>query len=152
HFHGARMPSSVAVLEYFIVEANEYIDRLDNLVASAGASGPDPDSFGRYARALRGSATMSKQYGIADVAAALERLARGLRSRVVRWDHGVSALVVSSVDDLRILIRTVRSWGADEERRAQARTAELDRVAPPVATDRLTPPAGTPAMGTASFL
>ncbi|HXY31493.1 MAG TPA: hypothetical protein VEI06_12350 [Gemmatimonadaceae bacterium] len=146
------MPSSVAVLDYFIVEANEYVDRLDNLVASAAQGGPDAESFGRYARALRGSATMSKQYGIADVAAALERVSRALRTRGASWDAATSGVVVAAIDDLRILIRGVRTWGADEERRAQSRSEELERVAPPVAAERATPATGTHAAGSGAFL
>jgi len=124
------MTASAGVLDFFIVEASEYIERLDNLLASAGQAGPNADSFGRYARALRGSATMSRQYGIADVAGALERIARALRNRAMGWSPAGAAAVVGAVDDLRILVRAVREWGPADDQRAQARTAELDRLAP----------------------
>ena len=124
------MTASAGVLDFFIVEASEYLERLDNLLTSAGPTGPNADSFGRYARALRGSATMSRQYGIADVAGALERVARALRNRAMGWTPMANAAVIAAVDDLRILVRAVREWGAAEDRRAQARTAELDRLAP----------------------
>lgn len=134
------MSSSVGVVDFFIVEANEYIDRLDALLAAAGPSGPDPEAFTRAARALRGSATMARQQGMADLAAALERVGRALRGAGsgLRWEPSLSAVLVAAVDDLRILLRNVRHWGAEEESRAQARTAELSRLAPP-------PPASTPA-------
>jgi chemotaxis protein histidine kinase CheA len=124
------MTASTGVLDFFIVEASEYIERLDDLLAHAGPAGPNADSFGRYARALRGSATMSRQYGIADVAGAIERVARALRNRAMGWTPAASAAVVAAVDDLRLLVRAVRDWTAAEDRRAQARTAELDRLAP----------------------
>ena len=124
------MTASTGVLDFFIVEASEYLERLDNLLTSAGPAGPNADSFGRYARALRGSATMSRQYGIADVAGALERIARALRNRAMGWTPAASAAVIAAVDDLRILVRAVREWGPADDRRAQARTAELDRLAP----------------------
>lgn len=124
------MTASAGVLDFFIVEASEYLERLDNLLTSSGPGGPNADSFGRYARALRGSATMSRQYGIADVAGALERIARALRNRAMGWTPQASAAVIAAVDDLRILVRAVREWGPADDRRAQARTAELDRLAP----------------------
>lgn len=124
------MTASAGVLDFFIVEASEYLERLDNLLTSAGPAGPNADSFGRYARALRGSATMSRQYGIADIAGALERIARALRNRAMGWTPAASAAVIAAVDDLRILVRAVREWGPADDRRAQARTAELDRLAP----------------------
>ncbi|HUO52062.1 MAG TPA: hypothetical protein VMT93_06065 [Gemmatimonadaceae bacterium] len=124
------MTASAGVLDFFIVEASEYLERLDNLLTSAGPAGPNADAFGRYARALRGSATMSRQYGIADVAGALERIARALRNRAMGWTPAASAAVIAAVDDLRILVRAVREWGPADDRRAQARTAELDRMAP----------------------
>ncbi len=137
------MTASAGVLDFFIVEASEYIERLDNLLASAGPAGPNADSFGRYARALRGSATMSRQYGIADVAGALERVARALRNRAMGWTPQASAAVVAAVDDLRILVRAVREWSANDDRRAQARTAELDRLAPGPNTPGVPAPAAT---------
>ena len=62
------MSSSAGVLDFFIVEANEYIERLDGLIASGGERGPDFAAFARNARMLRGSATMSGREGIASVA------------------------------------------------------------------------------------
>ncbi len=135
------MTASAGVLDFFIVEASEYIERLDNLLTSAGPAGPNADSFGRYARALRGSATMSRQYGIADIAGALERVARALRNRAMGWTPAASAAVVAAVDDLRILVRAVRDWTPNEDRLAQARTAELDHLAPgPGGTPFVPPP------------
>ncbi|HEU4641404.1 MAG TPA: Hpt domain-containing protein [Gemmatimonadaceae bacterium] len=137
------MSSSVGVLDFFIVEANEYIERLDQLLAAAGSSGPDVDALHHCARTLRGSATMSRQHGIAGVAAALERVMRAFRARSLRWDAATAAIVTGAVDDLRILLRGVRGWGPNEDRRAAARTAELERLAPASATPS-TPAAARP--------
>ena len=115
------MTSPDGLMHFFVLEATDYIDRLDSLLTSAGDDGPDASAFGRYARNLRGSATMSRQMGIADVASALERLARALRNRAIRWDAAVHGPVVSAVDDLRILVRAVRTPGADESPRVRAR-------------------------------
>ncbi len=87
------MTSPDGLLHFFVLEATDYIDRLDSLVTSAGEDGPDASAFGRYARNLRGSATMSRQMGIAELASALERLARALRNRAVKWDAAVNGVV-----------------------------------------------------------
>ena len=83
------MTSPDGLLHFFVLEATDYIDRLDSLVTSAGDDGPDASAFGRYARNLRGSATMSRQMGIAEFSSALERLARALRNRAIKWDVAV---------------------------------------------------------------
>src|SRR5918912_2125058 len=130
------MSSSVGVLDFFVIEANDYIERLDALLGSAGSAGPEPDAFGRHARALRGSATMSRQAGIAELAGALERVARALRARSLSWHPAAHACLVSAVDDLRILVRNARNWSPDDERRVRARIAELEQLAPSVAQRR----------------
>lgn len=125
------MSSSAGLLEFFILEAGEYIERLDGLVAAAeGGSGPPADDFTRHARALRGSATMVKLPALADVAAGLERTGRGLADGSLAWDPAVSGAVVAAIDDLKILVRAVRTWGNREDDLARQRSAELDVLAP----------------------
>jgi chemotaxis protein histidine kinase CheA len=135
------MSSSAGVLDFFIVEANEYIERLDSLIASGGASGPEPTAFARNARMLRGSATMSRREGIASVAAALERVARALGDHRLTWDPALAAAVTGSVDDLRILLRNARTWSALDDKRSADRTTELARFAPESAGPGAPPPA-----------
>jgi len=136
------MSSSAGVLDFFIVEANEYIERLDSLIAAGGASGPESTAFARNARMLRGSATMSRREGIASVAAALERMARALGEGRLAWEPALSAAVIGSVDDLRILLRNARTWSALDDQRSAARSAELARFAPESAAS-LSPPPST---------
>jgi len=133
------MTSPDGLLHYFVLEATDYIDRLDSLVTAAGDEGPDASAFGRYARNLRGSATMSRQMGIAELSSALERLARALRNRAIRWDVGLSGAVVSAIDDLRILVRAIRIPGADENARVRARVEELARLIPASVSSFATP-------------
>src|SRR5688572_9402636 len=111
------MGTSAGLLDFFILEASDYIEQLDGLVARAGASGPDADALMRNARSLRGSATMAKLTGIAEVAAAIERLGRSLRERSLSWDPALGGAVTAAIDDLKILLRGVRTWGAGEDRR-----------------------------------
>jgi chemotaxis protein histidine kinase CheA len=146
------MSSSVGVLDFFIVEASEYLDRLDSLLTGAGSAGPggtgtpDLDAIGRAARALRGSAIMARRQGIADVAAGIERVVRALKTGSLRWDHSVSAPLVGAVDDLRIVVRNARAWSPADDSRTQARAAELDRLAPAAPGGQR----GTPRIGTMS--
>lgn len=134
------MSSSAGVLDFFIAEAIEYIDRLDGLVASGGATGPEITAFARNARMLRGSATMARSEGIASVAAGLERVARALGDGRLAWDPALSAAVTGSVDDLRILLRNARTWAAIDDQRSSDRATELARFAPESSASAAPPP------------
>ncbi len=144
------MSTSSGLLSFFFLEASEYIEQLDGLIARAGGATPDPDSFTRSARSLRGSATMAKLPGIAEIAANLERIGRALRDGSVKWDQSVQGASVAAIDDLKILLHSVRSgWTEADDRRVSARLAELTRFTP--AGQR--PQTPTPAAGVgASFL
>ena len=128
------MGTSAGLLDFFILEASDYIEQLDGLVARAAATGPDADSLMRSARALRGSATMAKLTGLAEIAASIERLGRSLRDRSLAWDPALKGAVVAAVDDLKILLREVRSWGEASDRRVASRLADLARYAPALHT------------------
>ena len=119
-------------LDFFILEASEYVEQIDGLLARASATSAavDAEALGRNARALRGSATMAKLTPFAELASALERVGRGLREGSVTWSPAVAATLVATVDDLKILIRSVRGWLPADDQRASARTAELTRIAP----------------------
>src|SRR5918999_594152 len=124
------MTSPVGLLDFFILEANDSIDRLDSTISRAATAVPDVDVLLRHARTLRGSSTMARQNGIAEVASGIERVARALRDAEIKWDPQLHAALVAAVDDLKMLLRSVRNWSTADERRAQARTAELARFAP----------------------
>jgi chemotaxis protein histidine kinase CheA len=124
------MTAPSGILDFFVLEASEYIEQLDGLVLAGGANGPNPESFQRAARALRGSATMARLAAFADLAAALERAARSLRDSSLRWSPALSGAIVGAVDDLKILVRAARAWGEGESRRASARAAEISGFLP----------------------
>jgi len=118
-------------LEFFILEAGEYIEQLDRLLLQATTSGtPDAPAIQRIARALRGTATMAKMPAFAELAGGVERVGRALQQRSLHWTPATSGALVSAIDDLKILVRGVRTWGAAEEQRAATRSAELARFAP----------------------
>ena len=118
------------LLDFFTLEATEYVDQLDSLVSDAVDTAPDAETFARVSRGLRGSATMAKLTGIAELSAGLERLARQVREGSLPWDVSVRGTAIAVVDDLKLLVRGARRWSAAEESRAGARIEELDRIAP----------------------
>ena len=142
-------PTPVGYLDFFILEASDYVEQLDTLLDAGGASGPDPDGLQRVARALRGSATMAKLLSFAEVAAGVERVGRALREGALHWDAGLSGVVVAAVDDCKLLLRNVRTWSDAEDTRARARVSELTQYA---AVRSPTPLASPSVLGHDSYL
>lgn len=136
------MSVTAGLLDFYILEASEYVDQLDALVGAAVHSPPDSTPFITAARALRGSSTMAKLLRMAELAGSVERVGRGLRDGSVRWTTEVRGAVVAAIDDIRILLRTVRAWGSAEEQRAATRIAELRRFVPEGAVAPNTPISG----------
>jgi chemotaxis protein histidine kinase CheA len=133
------MSEGPGFLEFFILEASEYVEQLDGLLLRGGSSGPDVDAMQRVARALRGTATMAKIPAFAQLASAIERVGRAIHDGSLQWEPLLSGALVAAVDDLKTLLHAARKWSPAEDRRASARTAELSRFAP------LRAPAGAPA-------
>ena len=96
------------LLDFFVLEATEYVDTLDGLASKATTMAPEPVAFARAARGLRGAATMAKLGRIADVAQGLERLARQMREGHLRWDAAIKGTAIAAIDDLKILVRGAR--------------------------------------------
>jgi chemotaxis protein histidine kinase CheA len=144
------MSSSVGLLDFFILEASDYLERLDGLLADAYDAGPDADAFARYARALRGSATMARLTAMAELAGVIERLGRAVRDGTLPWEPGVHGALTAGVEELKILLRSVRTWGSSEDARAKVRVVELASLLPSAPR----PGAVTPVrnIGSAAFL
>jgi chemotaxis protein histidine kinase CheA len=139
------MTAPAGFLEFFILEASEYVEQLDGLLLGAGASGPDSAAFQRTARALRGTATMAKLGPFAEVAAALERVGRVLQDGALRWEPALRGALVAAVDDLKVLLHAVRSWSPAEDSRARARASELAKYLPGAASSTPATPTATAA-------
>jgi len=122
--------TAAGLLDFYILEASEYVDQLDALVGGAVQAPPESTPFITAARALRGSSTMAKLLRMAELAGSIERVGRGLRNGSVQWTPNVRSATVAAIDDVRILLRTVRTWGSAEEQRASARIAELRSFVP----------------------
>lgn len=138
------MTGSPELLEFYLVEATEYLDALDQMVAGTGSS-PDANALIATARALRGSSSMAKVAPIESIAMTVEQLAHGLRDGEVRWTLDLYRALRDTVDDLRFLVRAVRTWGEREAARAEARLSELQRFIPGAAPRAAAPDAAATA-------
>jgi len=113
--------------DFFALEAGEYLERLDALLAVGDS--PGADELVRLARALRGSALMANQHAIARTAAALEALARAVREGRRAWDPQTKQLAVRGVDDLKIFVRRAPTWSDADTAKAEALSQELEQLA-----------------------
>jgi len=136
------MTGPAGFVDFFVLEASDYVEQLDGLLLRASATGPDASAMQRIARALRGAATMAKLRSFADLAGAVERVGRGLHDGTQQWDPALNAALVSAIDDLKTLIHSARSWSAAEDRRAESRVASLAKYAPSAPAASLSPPTG----------
>lgn len=139
------MSGSPELLEFYLVEATEYIDALDYVVG-AGDAAPDGNSLLATARALRGSSTMAKVEQIATLSECLEEIAVGLDASRLPWTPELGQSLAGSVTDLRLLVRGVRVWSDREQQRVDARLKDLRRYlgAPAEVVPAPTPESTTP--------
>ena len=123
---------SVGLLDFFVLEASDLVDRLQRVTTTGEPQGPDAAILLKLARELRGSATMARLPGFAEAAAELERGARLLHEGRIAWTPGLGTVVTASVTELRSLIPMARLWGESHDQRARSAgdrlTAVLDAV------------------------
>src|SRR6266705_3505207 len=120
-------PKPLGMSDFFALEAGEYLERLDGMLAQGDS--PSADEMVRLARALRGSALMANQPAIARAAAGLEVLARAVREGRRAWDPQTQQLALRAVDDLKIFVRRAGSWTDADTAKAEALAVELEQVA-----------------------
>ncbi|HET9636621.1 MAG TPA: hypothetical protein VFP26_11895 [Gemmatimonadaceae bacterium] len=118
------------LLDYFALEASEYLTRLETLVGKSGMQSSDATQFVAAARGLRGSATMAKASGPARLATAVERIASNVAQGALAWEPDVQRAMVGAVEDLKLLVRSVRNWGAEQDTRLEESVGRLARYAP----------------------
>src|SRR5205823_509129 len=119
-------PKPLGMSDFFALEAGEYLERLDGLLAASDS--PNADELVRLARALRGSALMANHHAIARTAAALEALARAVREGRRAWDAQTKQLAVRGVDDLKIFVRRAPAWSDADTAKAEALAQELEQL------------------------
>src|SRR5437763_6615938 len=120
-------PKPLGMSDFFALEAGEYLERLDGLLA--GGDSPNTDELVRLARALRGSAWMANHHAIARTAGALEALAGAVREGRRAWDPQTRQLAVRGVDDLKIFVRRAPAWSDADTAKAEALSQELEQLA-----------------------
>src|SRR2546426_12572200 len=113
--------------DFFVLEAGEYLERLDGLLAKSDH--PNADELVRLARALRGSALMANQQPIARAAAGLESLARAVREGRRPWDAQTTQHGARAGGGLKIFVRRGGSWTAADTEKGAARGQELEQPA-----------------------
>ena len=112
--------------DFFALEAGEYLDRLDALLQQPAP--PAAEELVRLARALRGSALMASQQGIARAAMGFEALARGVREGRRPWDAATKQIAIRAVDDLKIFVRKAASWSPADTVKAEALASQLEQL------------------------
>ena len=118
------------LLDFFTLEAGEYLTRLESLVAGKTMESADASQFAAAARGLRGSATMAKTGELARLATSVERIATGVLRGSISWEPELQRSLVGAIEDLKLLVRSVRQWGAEQDSRVQEGLARLSRYAP----------------------
>ncbi|MFL5564269.1 MAG: hypothetical protein ACJ77J_04165 [Gemmatimonadaceae bacterium] len=118
------------LLDFFSLEASEYLSRLEALIGRHTLESPDATQFAATARGLRGSATMAKASGLARVASAVERIASDVMQGATAWEPEVQRALVGAIEDLKLLVRSVRNWGAEQDARVEETLRRLARYAP----------------------
>lgn len=123
------MSTPAALLTFFRQEATEYLDQLDQLLASDAAEPPDAATFLAHARALRGSAAMTRLGGLSEFAATIERVAGGLRGDELRWDPRLHFAVRGALTEMRALVARADTWSDSDQRSARTHSVALAAVA-----------------------
>jgi chemotaxis protein histidine kinase CheA len=118
------------LLDFFSLEASEYLTRLESLASKQTMETSDAAQFTGAARGLRGSATMAKAGGIVQVAMTVERIGSSVVHGGTSWEPELQRALVGAIDDLKVLVRSVRTWGADQDTRVEESLRRLARFAP----------------------
>lgn len=124
------MATPARLLDFFILEAGDYLLRLETLVTQKGMQAPDAAQFAAAARGLRGSATMAKATGVSRLANTVERIANAVVQGATAWEPELQRALVGAIEDLKVMVHGVRDWGSEQETRVQQALSSLARYAP----------------------
>ena len=124
------MATPARLLDFFILEAGDYLLRLETLVTQKGMQPGDASQFAAAARGLRGSATMAKATGVSTLAATVERIANAVLQGATTWEPELQRALVGAIEDLKAMVHGVREWGSEQETRVQQALSRLARYAP----------------------
>jgi chemotaxis protein histidine kinase CheA len=118
------------LLDFFTLEAGEYLTRLETLAAQESLEKSDAIRFAAAARGLRGSATMAKANELARLATSVERIGVSVVQDAIPWDAELRRSLVGAIEDLKLLVRSVREWGPEQDARVEQSLRGLARYAP----------------------
>lgn len=135
-------------LQFFALEASDYLERLARLADQPGP--PDPGEFVRLTRALRGTALMAGLASFAQAAASLERVAKTHRDDPATWSVGRAQVVAGAVEEFQRLTRRSAAWSETDSEAADRLSRDLvsslggapptqPREAPETPSDELKP-------------
>jgi len=110
---------TVGLLDFFVLEASDLVDRLQRVTTTDEPQGPAAAMLLKLARELRGSASMARLSSFAEAAAGLERCALLLHEGRIAWTPDLGTVVTDSVTELRLLIPMARLWGENHDQRAR---------------------------------
>jgi chemotaxis protein histidine kinase CheA len=125
------MATPARLLDFFILEAGDYLLRLETILTKQGMQGADAAQFAAAARGLRGSATMARATGVSSLAATVERIANAVVQGATAWEPELQRALVGAIEDLKVMVHGVREWGSEQENRVQQALSSLARYAPP---------------------
>jgi len=123
------MGQSMGMLDFFVLEAGEYLERLDALAQTPAGAFPNAEEFVRVARAWRGGALMASQQPMARAAQGLEAAGRALKDARLAWDERVRGEVIRAVDDCKTYLHRIRTPAPEDAARAEEMGAALERLA-----------------------
>ena len=123
------MGQAMGMLDFFVLEAGEYLERLDALAQAPAGPFPSGDEFVRIVRAWRGGALMASQQAMARAAQGLEAAGRALKEGRLAWDERSRGEVIRAVDDCKALLHRIRTPESEDAARAEAIGAALERLA-----------------------
>jgi len=118
------------LLDFFTLEAGEYLTRLESLATRQSIQKAEASQFAAAARGLRGSATMAKADGVSRLATSVERIAVGVVQGAISWEPEMQRSLVGAIEDLKLLVRSVREWGAEQDALVEGSLHRLARYAP----------------------
>ena len=120
------------LLDFFILEAGDYLTRLESFVAQHAMKPSEALELAAAARGLRGSATMAKASGVSKLALTVERIAGNVVKGVTSWEPELQRSLVGAIEDLKVAMHGVRSWSAEQDARVEESLKRLSRYAPVV--------------------
>ena len=121
------MTTPSRLLDFFSLEASEYLLRIQNALSAGGA---DVAGLGSAARGLRGSATMARSTPIANLSGRIETIAAKLTNGELQLTPELHRVLSSAAETLAVLIRSVRNWAPEHDERSRRALDDLDSYAP----------------------